>query len=156
MITSRDNPKLNYDTAPFPVADDHPDLYGSGRVGGTVVGIPKGAKHPDEAWLLVKYLATDTNYLVTIANDAGNVPTTTASASSPDLALPPEFKTFIDVWNNPTSTFEPPLLPQGAGYGDLADKFEGQWQAGRITDLQAALTKLDSDIANQLQQGEVP
>jgi multiple sugar transport system substrate-binding protein len=153
---ARDNPKLNYDTAPFPVADDHPDLYGSGRVGGTVVGIPKGAKHPDEAWLLVKYLATDTNYLVTIANDAGNVPTTTASASSPNLALPPEFKTFIDVWNNPTSTFEPPLLPQGAGYGDLADKFEGQWQAGRITDLHAALTKLDSDIANQLQQGEVP
>ena len=67
----RGNPKLNYDTAPFPVADDHPDLYGSGRVGGTIVGIPKGAAHPDEAWLLVKYLATDTHYLVTLANAPG-------------------------------------------------------------------------------------
>ena len=31
-----------------------------------------------------------------------------------------------------------------------------QWQAGKITDLHAALVKLDSDITNQLQQGEVP
>ena len=87
---ARGNPKLNYDTAPFPVADDHPDLYGSGRVGGTVVGIPKGAAHPDEAWLLVKYLATDTNYLVTIANDAGNVPTTTGvgGLAEPDAPTP--------------------------------------------------------------------
>ena len=38
------------------------------RVGGTIVGIPKGAKHPDQAWLLVKYLASDTNYLVQMAN----------------------------------------------------------------------------------------
>jgi multiple sugar transport system substrate-binding protein len=152
----RGAPKLNYDTVPFPVADDHPDLYGSGRVGGTVVGIPKGAAHPDEAWLLVKYLATDTNYLVTIANDAGNVPTTTASAASPKLALPPQFHTFIDVWNNKASNFQPPLLSQGAGYADLADKFMSQWQAGKISDLNAALMKLDSDITNQLQQGEVP
>ncbi len=153
---ARGNPKLNYDTVPFPVADDHPELYGSGRVGGTVVGIPKGAAHPDEAWLLVKYLATDTNYLVTIANDAGNVPTTPESAASPNLTLPPQFQTFIKVWANPTSDFQPPLLPQGAGYGDLADKFMSEWQAGKISDLHAALVKLDSDIANQLQQGEVP
>jgi multiple sugar transport system substrate-binding protein len=104
----------------------------------------------------VKYLATDTNYLVTIANDAGNVPTTPASAASPNLTLPPPFQTFIKVWANPTSNFAPPLLAQGAGYADLADKFMSQWQAGNISDLHAALVKLDSDIANQLQQGEVP
>ena len=114
---ARGNPKLNYDTVPFPVADDQPELYGSGRVGGTVVGIPKGAAHPDEAWLLVKYLATDTNYLVTIANDAGNVPTTQESAASPNLTLPPQFQTFIKVWANPTSDFQPPLLPRGRGTG---------------------------------------
>ncbi|HYX87470.1 MAG TPA: ABC transporter substrate-binding protein [Gaiellales bacterium] len=152
----RDNPNLNYGTAPFPVADDHPDLYGSGRVGGTVVGMPKGSEHPDEAWLLVKYLATDPGYLVTIANSAGNVPTTTQSASSPDLNLPPTFKTFIDVWNNPDSNFQPPLLPSGAGYADLVDKFESQWEAGKVSDLHAALAKLDTDIQNQIQQGQVP
>ena len=79
----RGAPNLNYGTAPFPAADDHPDLYGAARVGGTIVGIPKGSKHPDQAWLLVKYLASDTDYLVHMANAVGNVPTTTASARRP-------------------------------------------------------------------------
>ena len=81
----RDHPSLDYGTAPFPVADNEPQLYGSGRVGGTIVGIPEGTKHPQEAWDLVKYLSTDTNYLVTLANSAGNVPTTKASG---ELAEP--------------------------------------------------------------------
>ena len=88
----RDVPKFGYDTVPFPAADS--SVYGSGRVGGTVVGIPKGATHPQQAWLLVNYLATDTNYLVTMANALGNVPTTTASANSPDLKQPRQFTTF--------------------------------------------------------------
>ena len=41
----RDSPKLDYGTAPFPAGV--PSAYGAGRVGGTMVGIPKGAKHPD-------------------------------------------------------------------------------------------------------------
>jgi len=57
----REHPGLAYATAPFPAAD--PSIYGSGRVGGTIVGIPEGTKHPQEAWDLVKFLATDTDYL---------------------------------------------------------------------------------------------
>jgi multiple sugar transport system substrate-binding protein len=152
----RDHPNLNYDTAPFPAADDHPEAYGAGRVGGTVVGIPKGSKHPDEAWLLVKYFASDTNYLVQMANELGNVPTTKASSSSPDLKVPAQFKTFVDVWSNPQSSFSPPLQPSGGGYANLLDSFEDKWQAGKVSDLHAALVKLDQDISNQLAQGQVP
>ncbi len=79
----REHPTLAYATAPFPATD--PSLYGSGRVGGTIVGIPEGTKHPQEAWDLVKFLATDTPYLVALANSLGNVPTTKASG---DLAEP--------------------------------------------------------------------
>ncbi|MGZ4481510.1 MAG: extracellular solute-binding protein [Gaiellales bacterium] len=153
---TRDKSKVNYGTAPMAVADDHPELYGSGRVGGTIVGIPKGSKHPNEAWLLVKYLSTDTNYLVTMANTVGNVPTTVASGTSPDLHLPPQFKTFIDIWNNPNSGYSPPLEASGGGYANLVNDFESQWQAGKVSDLHAALVKLDQDISNQLQQGQVP
>jgi multiple sugar transport system substrate-binding protein len=152
----RDHPTLGYGTAPFAVADDKPDIYGSGRVGGTIVGIPKGTSHPQEAWDLVKYLSTDTGYLVKLANSAGNVPTTKASGSSPDLHLGPQFKTFIDIWNNPNSSLFPPLTPSGAGYAQLVDNFDAKWQAGNVSDLQAGLEKLDSDIDNQLQQGETP
>jgi multiple sugar transport system substrate-binding protein len=156
------HPDLNYDTVPFPAADDHPDVYGSSRVGGTIVGIPKGAKHPDQAWLLVKFLATDTNYLVNMASPppsgVGNVPTTLAAASSPDLSVPPQFNTFLKAWANPLSAFQPPLQASGGGYADLLDAFESKWQAGKIPDsqLESELAKLDQQIDNQLAQGSAP
>ena len=34
----REAPDLDYGTAPVPVADDQPDLYGSGYINGTIVG----------------------------------------------------------------------------------------------------------------------
>ena len=152
----REHPSLPYATAPFSVGDSVPQLYGSGRVGGTIVGIPKGTQHPQEAWDLVKYLATDTHYLVTLANSLGNVPTTTASGNSPDLKLGPQFQTFVKIWNNPNSSFYPPLLPSGAGYAQLADNFDAKWEAGNVPDLQAGLQALDQNIDNQIQQGETP
>ncbi len=152
----RDGTGVNYDTAPFPTFDDHTDLYGSARVGGTIVGIPKDTKHPDEAWLLAKYLASDTTYLVDMANELGNVPTTKDSAASPYLISPAQFQTFVDVWNNPASAWSPPLTPSGSGYSNLLDPFEDKWQAGKISDLHAALVQVDQDIANQLAQGQVP
>ena len=57
-------PDLNYGTAPYPTPDGQEDQYGIGRVGGTIVGIPRGSAHPAEAWLLVQYLATNTDALV--------------------------------------------------------------------------------------------
>ncbi len=74
-------PDLPYATAPYPVPDDQADTYGRGPVGGTIIGIPKGSPHPDEAWLLARYMATDTATLVYMANNVRNVPTTIASLS---------------------------------------------------------------------------
>ena len=48
-----DPPAVPYMTAPFPVPDDSADKYGMGQVGGTIIGIPKGSPHPEDAWLLV-------------------------------------------------------------------------------------------------------
>jgi multiple sugar transport system substrate-binding protein len=152
----REHPSLSYATAPFSAADDQPQLYGSGRVGGTIVGIPEGTKHPQEAWDLVKFLSTDTHYLVTLANSLGNVPTTAASGNSPDLNLGPQFPTFVKIWNNPGSSLYPPLLPSGAGYAQLADDFDAKWQAGSVSNLQAGLQQLDTNIDNQIQQGQTP
>jgi multiple sugar transport system substrate-binding protein len=149
-----EHPELNYGTTFFPAAV--PSAYGSGRVGGTIIGIPKGSKHPQDAWLLVKFLSTDTNYLVTMANDLGNVPTTAASGNSPDLKLPPQFKTFVHVWANPQSGFSPPLQPSGGGYADLVNTFDDKWVKGQIPDLHAALVQLDQQIQNQLSQGSAP
>jgi multiple sugar transport system substrate-binding protein len=158
FIKADKHPPLNYGTAPFPAASDHPEMYGPARVGGTIVGIPKGAKHPDQAWLLVKFLASDTTYLVQMANSVNNVPTTPASQASPELTLPPQFDTFLHVWANPKSAFAPPTTPSGNGYANHLDNFEDSWQAGKISDadLHSQLAQLDQQIANDLAQGAGP
>ena len=81
-----EHPELDYGTAPMPVDDDQPDLYGGGYVTGSIIGIPQGRQAPaGRAWELVKYLATDTDALVTLSNGLRNVPTTTASLQSTEL-----------------------------------------------------------------------
>ncbi len=40
-----EHPEVDYGTAPFPVDDKQPSLYGGGYVVGNILGIPKGAKN---------------------------------------------------------------------------------------------------------------
>ncbi len=156
-MIKNDGSKVDYGTAPFPVADNHPELYGSGRVSGTITGIPRTSKHPDEAWDLVKFISTDTDFLVALANGLGNVPTTTAAAQSPNLKImTPQFKTFVDVWNNPKSSNSPPITASGSGYASLLTTFDEKWVAGKVPDLQAGLQQVDQQITNQLSLGQAP
>ena len=149
----RYSPKLDYGTAPFPAADTAPDQYGTGRVGGTIVGMPKGCKQPEAAWQFMEYVSSDTAFLVQLANGLGNVPTTEPAASSPDLDLPPQFSTFVQVWQNPKSDYSPPLTSSGAGYASLLNTFDEQWVAGKVPDLTAGLAKVDKQISDQLALG---
>jgi multiple sugar transport system substrate-binding protein len=147
-----DKSKVNYQTAPFPVDDAQPDLYGSGQVGGTIMGIPKGVKHPAESWLLVKYMTTDTNALVTLAKGLRNVPSTVDSLKDPELNADPHFSTFMKIFQHPKSTFKPVTLIGQVDqdlFGSLAEKY----QAGKVGDLHGELTKLDDQISKQLQLG---
>ncbi len=50
------NPSLDWDAAPFPYPDDRPDLARSTPVGLDVVVIPRGAKHPREAWEFIRFV----------------------------------------------------------------------------------------------------
>jgi multiple sugar transport system substrate-binding protein len=145
-------PKLNYGTAPFPAADDHPEMYGAQVIGGTIIGIPRGSKHPDEAWALVNYLATDTSALVEFANAIHNIPTTTAAANSPDLNLGPNFAPFLQALQNPKSGF-PPQTAAGTIQNDLGVQFAQKWQAGKVPDLATGLAALDKEVDDQLSLG---
>ena len=50
----------------MPVDDAHPELYGSGYVNGTIIGMPKTGKNRDEAWELVKWLTTNDHALARV------------------------------------------------------------------------------------------
>ncbi|GII01514.1 ABC transporter substrate-binding protein [Planobispora takensis] len=148
-MIANDAKGLDYGTAPLPVADDRPELYGSGFTAGTVIGVPKGAKHPQHAWELVKYLTTDTKGLVTLSNALRNVPTTKAAMESPDLKKDAQFQTFLDVFAHPrTSTL--PANVNSVFNQEAFSSFVQAWEKGSVKDLDAGLAGVDKQINDKL------
>jgi len=153
-----EHPELNYGTAPLPVDDAEPDLYGSGYTSGSIIGIPKTSDNQDAAWELLKYLATDTGALAKMANDIRNVPTTSDALQSPDIKPDENFNVFLDIFGNP-NTRTTPVTVVGSANQDLVDAFAAKYQAGKVDDLQAGLANLDKAIDAQIAAaggGQVP
>jgi multiple sugar transport system substrate-binding protein len=123
-------------------------------VGGTIIGIPNGAEHPAEAWLLVKYLATNTDTLVYMANFVNNVPTTVEAINSPDLDLPPQFGTFMEAFNDPDSAYRPTTVI-GEELEQYLVNFASDWQTGDATDLQAGLEDAAQQTQDALDQAQL-
>jgi multiple sugar transport system substrate-binding protein len=144
-----EHPDLNYGTAPMPVADSHPELYGAGYVTGNIIGIPKSSSHKDAAWELVKYLTTDEHALALLSNGLRNVPTTTASLKSGELTPDPKFKVFLDIFANP-KTATTPITAAGSANQELFQDYVAKWQAGKVSDLQSGLADVDKQIDAQL------
>jgi multiple sugar transport system substrate-binding protein len=144
-------PKLNYATAPMPVDEAQPNLYGGGYVSGTIVGMPKGAKNPDAAWKLIQHLAFETDALVELANGLGNIPSTTGSAASPNLEVSAQFKTFLEIAGHPATSTHP-VTSSGAAYQELFAGVLEKWQAGNVSDLPKELASTDKQIDKQLEQ----
>jgi len=148
-----ETPDLKYGTAPMPVDDDQPELYGSGYTTGNIAGIPKTSEHQDEAWELLKYLTTDDEAMVALSNGLRNVPTTSSSAKSPDLKPDPNFETFVKMYANP-NTVTTPVTAAGSANQELFNSFVDKWQAGRVSDLEGGLKAVDKQIDAQLANAE--
>ncbi|WP_242090755.1 extracellular solute-binding protein [Curtobacterium sp. DN_7.5] len=142
-------PDLDYGTAPTPVMAGL-GHYGSTYIAGNVAGIAKGSEHPELAWALLKYLSTNTDAQVTMANGLKNIPTITSALESPKLEVDENYKTFVDVAGN-ADTMTSPGTADGAAYIGTFTKF---WQAYQEDggNLDQKLQQLDQDIdnANQL------
>ncbi|WP_434316964.1 extracellular solute-binding protein [Leifsonia sp. P73] len=139
---------LDYGTAPFPTADDHTDLYGGGYITGNIIGISKGSKQPELAWALLKYLTTDTDAVVKLANGLKNVPTTKDALASPKLEVSPQFKTFLDISSN-KNVMTTPASPLGAGYQNTFQDWWNKYQS-QGGDIDAGLKSVDKQINDAL------
>jgi multiple sugar transport system substrate-binding protein len=148
-----EHPELSYGTAPAPVDDARRDLYGAGYVNGTIIGIPKGVKHKEEAWALLKYLTTNSHALAVFSNGIRNVPSTKASLNSSEIKPDPNFKTFLKIFSNPNSKTSP-ITAAGNAYGSLIQAFTVKWQSGNAGSLQSSLKKVDKQIDAQLKQAQ--
>jgi multiple sugar transport system substrate-binding protein len=147
-----DKANVNYSTAPFPVADAIASTYGRGQIGGDVLGVPRGAANSAEAWLLVKYLATDTSAEKTLAEELGNVPTTFEALKDPKLTQDPHFKIFLSIFANPNSGYKQ-LTPIGDADQNLFKSFVDLWEAGKVSNLQQGLQKTATQIDQQASLG---
>jgi multiple sugar transport system substrate-binding protein len=151
-----EHPELSYGTAPVPVSN--PSRYGGGFVIGTIMAIPKGSDHPDEAWLLEKYLATNTKALTGMSLGLRNVPSTIPSLKIPVLRKDPHFRVFLDIFGSPKSSTQP-VLKIGSQNQDTFAAFVGKWQAGHVKsqDLHKGLLNVDKQIDDAIaQSGQVP
>jgi multiple sugar transport system substrate-binding protein len=148
-----EHPKLPYGTAPMPVDDATPDLYGSGYINGTIIGIPRNGKNTDAAWQLVKWLTTDTHALAMLSNGLRNVPSTTASTTSSELTPDEHFATFLKIFSNPKSGTSP-IMASGVAYTNLVQAFATKWQGGGIGNLPPALAALDKQLDAQVAQAK--
>jgi multiple sugar transport system substrate-binding protein len=153
-----EHPELDYGTAPMPVDDAHPELYGQGYINGTIIGMPKGGKHQDQAWALVKYLTTADHPLAQLSNGLRNVPTTRSSLTSKEIKPDPHFAPFLRIFANPHSSTSP-ITASGVAYTNLVQNFATKWQAGKVSDLAKSLSDLDKQLDAQVKQaggGGVP
>ena len=148
-----EHPSLQYGTAPMAVDDAHPELYGSGYINGTIIGIPKNGHHTQQAWDLVKYLTTNTHGLAVLSNGLRNVPSTAASTKSKELTPDAHFATFLKIFANPKSGTSP-IMASGQSYTNLVQNFATKWQAGKVKNLSSALQDLDKQLDAQVKQAK--
>jgi multiple sugar transport system substrate-binding protein len=146
-----EHPDVQYGTAPMPVDDAHPELYGSGYINGTIIGMPKSGKNRDEAWALVKYLTTNDHALAKFSNGIRNVPSTKSSSRSPELTPDKNFSTFLRIFTNAHSTTSP-ITPIGADHLQTFTNFFVKYYAGKVKDLQGGLKEVDKTIDAKIKQ----
>ena len=145
-----EHPELKYGTAPMPVDDAQPSLYGSGYINGTIIGIPKSAEDKDASWAFVKYMTTNNHALAQFSNGIRNVPSTKSAAKSKELKPDANFATFTKIFANPKSQTTP-ITSAGSAYLDTFANFLAKWQAGRVSDLGAGLRDVDKQIDAKLE-----
>jgi multiple sugar transport system substrate-binding protein len=145
-------PNLKYQTAPFPVLDSHPDLYGAGYSVANVLGIAKNSPHAELAWALLKYLTTNDPGLLKLSNEVANIPPTKAALTG-TYTLPAQFQTFLSIAKNP-NVGTPPNTAIGHGPQDTLLAAWQEFQSGSgSSDPGKVLTDVDTSINNSLSLG---
>jgi multiple sugar transport system substrate-binding protein len=148
-------PGLDFGTAPLPVPDSAPDRYGAGFVTGNIAGISANSDNPEASWALIRYLTTETDVIVKLANSIRNVPSTKDALASDALEADERFQTFLDIFEHPQTATTPPNA-SGPKYIELTQDYLNDYLAsgtGNSDDLETGLKDLDQRIDEALSLG---
>jgi len=112
-------PDLDYAAAPFP----YPERMGSDHsawMGGWCIGVPRGSRHPREAFLFMKWLCTNEKAGRSMIATTGTFP---AYVASPAFALVegnPKLEAFYDILRN--TRHQRPVMPAQAYFMGQLDR----------------------------------
>jgi multiple sugar transport system substrate-binding protein len=140
-------PVVNFGVSPIPVDSSIVSSnYGSGPVGGALMGISKGSKNVKDAWIVLKGLATDTELSLALSNMTGSVPSLTSVLKSPNLKFPAFYKAWFDIAGHPKSGWHQ-LRNTGEHEEEKeANDFMAAWQAGQVSNLKTGLASVTQAI----------
>ena len=106
------------------------DLYGSGYVNGTIIGIPKGGEEPGRGLGAPQVPDDRHDALASLSIGLRNVPSTRAALKSTELEPDPKFAAFMTIFVNPKSATLP-VTPLGSANQEAFTSFLAKWQAGK-------------------------
>jgi len=146
-------PKIDYGVAPIPYADGYPAAANLGSVGGNPLVIPRGSRHPQDAWNLIQWLETTGTELTVrkyYVADMQAVPELKSIVFNPSLAPTPTMAAFWH-YSAGQNILPWPSTPVSQEYNDAMSAAVEKIIHGQES-VQAGLTGVQQQIAPQLAQ----
>ena len=147
------NPHLNWDCGPFPSAfDDGGQPVTIAEM--DVITIPRGARHPDEAWEVIKFINSTEGMEYLCGgkeNNGGQGKLTPFKSTTPgwiEQHTHPHLQVFIDLAKSKNAQSSPKLPIWDEYQSELQSGFESMWLGH--TDPETALQRIQERIQPKL------
>lgn len=105
-------PNLEYGVAPLPPLKDRPETARTTWLGGNMICIPRGSRHPKEAWDLLVWMQSEEAQIL-FASSMNNVPNLRRALKSPVLRTGADYKekfaVFLDLADSPNGGIFPAI-----------------------------------------------
>ena len=134
----------------IPTPANHPERYGTSFIDVNPQIIPKGAKHPDEAWKFIKWETTDPDLASKFADLVANVPQI-IGAPTTELLKDARFKVFIDLASSEKAKVFP-VLPISNEYITKITDLENRILLDPKLNIKGELDKLNDELNTSLTQ----
>ncbi|HXH59864.1 MAG TPA: ABC transporter substrate-binding protein [Fimbriimonadaceae bacterium] len=118
------NPQLQWGAAPFPYPADRPDLKGSTIAESDILVIPRGAKHPDEAFEFIKYVQSQKAMEKLCLGQKKHSPLAKASDQFYEAHPNPFIHLFTDIGKSPNVITTPKIAIWPEYQAELRDAFD--------------------------------
>ncbi len=120
-------PEVEWGAAPFPHPKDRPDLANTTVAEEDVVIIPRGAKHPDEAFEFLAFLATHKGSELLNLGQRKFTPLLNPTPEFVQEHPNPQIEVFIDLASSPNAVSSPHLSISREFTGEMANAFDEIW-----------------------------